>query len=350
MKTPPLSLLIWDRDVTACRSFERAAQELGHVVATVKTYSEVQASLACQRTPDLLLADLSTLAAESDPGIRNLFSPTAKIPTAVLTDLRPEEYMHTINRLRTRHLLVKSAPPEPAELDLLLHCVVSPRDGFGLVLHFEHTLEMFSLTVRTRPAKNEAIERVINYFATNGFDIHKLYNVRLILEELLNNALFHAFRDDAGREKYRMSDFTSLEAEEQVRVDYGNSGHVIGFSITDNAGTLHPEVVLEKMARQHTREGLLDVSGRGLHISRMLTSNLFINIEEDRRTQIVAVFQENESPARLKPLTINYVPRRRYPRQAQRGADAFRLPCIPGTSVASLVPPPSTADLHEDFD
>jgi anti-sigma regulatory factor (Ser/Thr protein kinase)/CheY-like chemotaxis protein len=350
MKNLPLRLLIWDRDPTACRAIEQAAEELGHNLAAARTLSEMQTMLASAPPPDLLLADLSTLLTSPESTLQELLSPTSPIPTAVMTDLRPEEYIHTVRRLRIFHLLVKSEPPVPAELNLLLHCAVNPRDGFGLVLHFEHTLELYSLTVRTRPDKNEAIERVINYFATNGFNIHKLYNVRLILEELLNNALFHAFHDSAGREKYRMSDFSSLEAEEQVRVDFGNSGDVVGFSITDNAGTLTPEVVLEKMARQHTREGLLDVSGRGLHLSRMLTSNLFINIEEGQRTQIAALFREREDSGRLKPLTINYVAARRYWRQARQPSDVSRMPCIPGTSVASLVPPPSNADLHEDFD
>jgi anti-sigma regulatory factor (Ser/Thr protein kinase) len=166
---------------------------------------------------------------------------------------------------------------------------------------------MYSVAIRTIPEKHAAIERAVNHFATCGFNVHELYDVRLTLEELANNALFHAFQTETGAEKYSIRGFTQLEDGESVRIEYGSDGLVAGFSVTDNAGTLATRTILNKLERQLNREGLYDESGRGIYLTRMLSSQYVINIERGKRTQSVVLFDERRKSDRPKPFLVNRV-------------------------------------------
>jgi anti-sigma regulatory factor (Ser/Thr protein kinase) len=111
--------------------------------------------------------------------------------------------------------------------------------------------------------------------------------------------------NEKGEEKYHVSHFERLAPDERIEVEFGNDSESIGYSITDNRGRLKPETVVEKISRHYYRKGVYDESGRGFYLSRMFSSLLIINIEKDKRTQMVGLFHETPKDA-AKPLWINY--------------------------------------------
>jgi|GEM_PF-632396 len=310
------TILLWDAHPENAAALIQALREASRNVEIAHTFDEVksriQAKGESQNAVQLIVADLETLLTLGESQILTWLGSSPRPPLAIATDMDPEHYLGHLRRLRLHHLIVKSGPFFPEEFGLLLDCAISPIRGFGLLSHFAQTLEMYSLTFATRDEKSDAIERVINHFATVGFVIHELYDVRLILEEITNNALFHAFRNPDGSEKYNMSTFQGLDSGETVRIDYGHAMNVVGFAVTDNAGTLDPDMILYKLERQYNREGLFDLGGRGLYLSRLLASTFFFNIEKGLRTQIVASFREKDSRKRPKPITINALQARTY--------------------------------------
>jgi hypothetical protein len=200
---------------------------------------------------------------------------------------------------------------------LLLENLIHPEGCFGLRGYLKPPRMLFSQEIRTGGDKREAIEKAVNYFATCGYEVHELYNARLVLEEMVNNSLFHAFVNDRGEEKYQarlhgqVSHFDRLAPGERIDVEFGNDSESIGFAVTDNGGRIEPMTVVEKLARQYNREGIYDESGRGIYLMRMFSNLLVINIEKHKRTQLVAIF----GPTRLngqapqdaaKPLCVNY--------------------------------------------
>lgn len=354
-------IVIWDREPEAAREFAAAVKPVCGDLRVVRSHEDLLACVSPERSVDILIADLACLLSLGDAGVARIRSAAGSVPLLTVTDLRPEDYITDVRRLSIHTVIVKSPPFDTHDLSIIFDSAVDPARGFGLVIHFDHTLEMYSLTANTRETKNEAIERVINHFATNGFEIHDLYDVRLILEELVNNAFYHAFRNEEGGEKYTLGNFVSLAPHEMVRIDFGNAGDVVGFSVTDNAGTLKPDVILDKMERQYKKHGLFDESGRGLYISRMLATTLFVNIQEGQRTQIIAVFRERDRKQRLKPLVINYAKAGTFPRdpaRTERLATSAAAPpssaptsaSAPPSSSAPTVEPVSVQDIHEDFD
>jgi anti-sigma regulatory factor (Ser/Thr protein kinase) len=350
MKPPLPRVVVWDRAELQSAPLAEALRPLCSTLLVTSDLSNLLDHLAPEPKTDLVVADLETFLAAGDEAIERLRPTHNRIPLLVATHLKPEDYISPVREKRLYQVLVKTPPFDRHELAVILDSAVDPSHGFGLASHFWHTLEMYSLTATSRRSKNEVVERVINHFATNGFEIHELYDVRLILEELINNAFFHAFFDEKGKEKYHLAHFDSLETGEQVRVDFGNAGGVVGFAVTDNAGTLHPDRILERYERQYKRHGIFDESGRGLYICRMLASSLFFNIHERRRTQVVAVFREKDRRTRLKPLIINFTGAGDEARDPFLHSEAVQeLPGRP-TSARPAAKPFSLRDLHEDFD
>jgi hypothetical protein len=187
----------------------------------------------------------------------------------------------------------------------LLENLVDRERCFGLRRYLKPPRMLFSEEIRTKGDKREIIEKAVNYFATCGYEIHELYDARLVLEEMINNSLFHAFVNEHGEEKYHVSHFEELAPGERIEIEFGNDSESIGFAVADNGGRLDPAMVVGKLARQYYREGLYDESGRGLYLSRMFTSLLVVNIEKGKRTQMVAIFGETPQDA-IKPLCVNY--------------------------------------------
>jgi hypothetical protein len=114
----------------------------------------------------------------------------------------------------------------------------------------------------------------------------------LIIEEAINNALFHAFADETGKEKYHPHDFVALDGSDELWIEYGADATTIGFSVNDNRGRLTPELIIGKLSRQYNREGLFDESGRGLYLARILSGQIIFNIKKDKHTQIICLFYE----------------------------------------------------------
>lgn len=257
----------------------------------------------------ILLLDTKTLQRSPTAQVGELVGRRGREAMALITDGDIEEYLMDMRRWGLLQIAVKNDPLEEHEVEFFVECVIDPLNGFGLCRYLSQTVEMYNLSVATIMEKNVAVERVINHFATANFEIHDLYDVRLILEEVLNNSFFHAFKTPSGEEKYNIHTFKHLEAGEKIRIEYGSNARVAGFTVTDNAGSLSVRTVMNKLERQFNREGLFDVSGRGLYLSRMLSSSFVINIEEGKRTQVIALFDERRRMPRPKPFMVNYIGR-----------------------------------------
>lgn len=252
------------------------------------------------------LVDFKTamqVAPDLVPKLKMLF-PSVKV--GILSDAHAEEYIPKIKPWEIYFVIPKSPLFLDSETIIYVENLINPRAAFSLIRYLDQTIEMYAEVIKTRSEKNLGVEKIINHFATCGFDVHELYDVRLVLEEMLNNAFFHAFRDYNGEEKYKISSFKTLDVNEAVIIEYGSDSVNVGFSVADNAGILKPETILTKLERQYNKEGIFDENGRGLYLSRVLSNRFVVNIERSRTTQAIALFRE-KSLTELKPFTINYI-------------------------------------------
>ena len=297
-------ILIIDQDQSSNEHL-RGLLHPRYEVVVAPTLNEARALLS-QHEISLVLGDFEFFK-EWDPNFPfeiPLLRPKAKL--ALISRSDTDHYLPFLLEWHCFHVLPKLPFYNVSEVFLFLENILYPFRAFGLSRYLAGDAECRNLRIANRVDKNRTVAEIINFFAGCEYEIHELYDVRLIMEEGINNAIFHAFVDEEGKPKYRSEDFHSLDSSDEVWLEFGADATTVGFCITDNRGSLKPEEIVQKMSRQYNREGLYDESGRGLYLARLLSANMIFNIEKGKRTQVINLFHEK----RLNiphPFSINII-------------------------------------------
>lgn len=302
--TPPDRLFAYlEREPDSCAAFLGELRNHGQI----EVYPTLEALLHAydERRHHALLFDFNAMMDAPTSLIAQLHELRNEVPMGLVTGGPIEDHFSEIRRLGITRVAVKAEPVQATEVGLFVDTLLDRQSISGLMRYLHRDVELYSVNIRSIPEKVDAIERATNHFATCGFEVHDLYDVRLSLEEMTNNALFHGFQTATGEEKYNIRSFQHLADDEIVRIEYGSDGICAGFSVMDNAGTLSVKTVLAKLERQYNKEGLYDDSGRGLYLTRMLSSMMLVNIQPARRTQIMVLFDAVRKTDRPKPLLVN---------------------------------------------
>lgn len=155
-----------------------------------------------------------------------------------------------------------------------------------------------SMSITSAAARDRLVETVVGELRrtrwTNSID-----QLRLATEELVNNALLHAFEVDRGR-RYVPGAFERLHDDDTVSARFAiDAGH-FWLSVADNAGVLDPQHVRELILRHLEEEGLLDGGGRGLFICFSVANILAIAIDRGRLTEVtVAAFRDRDCDQKM---------------------------------------------------
>jgi hypothetical protein len=75
--------------------------------------------------------------------------------------------------------------------------------------------------------------------------------------------------------------------------------------VVDRKGRLKKSTVLDRLERQLTGSGILDNSGRGIHMSRVFADRLVINIAPAQKTEVLLMNYFSPTYRGYKPLYIN---------------------------------------------
>ncbi len=109
----------------------------------------------------------------------------------------------------------------------------------------------------------------------------------LLADEMLENALYGAPRNERSQPLYSKGEERKLSAREQVLFRFGFDGETLVLEVTDGWGSLSREIVLENLARNQEIHGEYGgVGGRGLFIIWRFLDTMHIHIEPGRRTVI----------------------------------------------------------------
>ena len=176
-------------------------------------------------------------------------------------------------------------------------------DIFGLSRYLNEDGKVLEeICIKSTTEAKEARERIADTFAekfgTSG-------DMKLILDEIITNAIYHAPTLQNGTEKYQEFMDVELEDHEYIYIEYGYDMEKYGVAVSDYQGRLTKETVLYKINRQITGEGLLDDSGRGIHMSRLFADRMIINIDPNKRTEVVIINYFSNKYRGYKPLYLN---------------------------------------------
>jgi anti-sigma regulatory factor (Ser/Thr protein kinase) len=148
------------------------------------------------------------------------------------------------------------------------------------------------------PVETDILKQVAIFFREE-------MSLRILLEETISNAVYHAPTTKDGKEKYIKHSQVVLDPGEYVDIVLAKDEEKYAISVTDKSGRLTKETVLYKLDRNIHAENLLDENGRGIHMSRMYTDRFVINIKPLVKTEIIMMNYFTQKYKGYKPLYIN---------------------------------------------
>lgn len=231
-----------------------------------------------------------------------------------LTELSPDDYMILGKKLGVYNVLVKS---ELSRLDWLEKEFAwtfrtSNKEKVTLETLIPNVTKQHTMKI----ANSEDIQTVFQEtvaLVEAWISEEVAFEIGTTLLEAFTNAVYHGNVNELGEEIFEKGSFVEKLAPHQtVDVCFAMNDESFALSITDQGGSLTPEVVMYWLERNATGEGIFDTSGRGLYLMHALMDRFLIHIIPHQKTQLFlfkeyAVKEEKTPLATLtnKPLLIS---------------------------------------------
>jgi CheY-like chemotaxis protein len=273
-----------------------------HYSVMIAESAEKALSLLRHHPFDLVISDINMPGMSGPELLQKIREDFPGTKTALITAYNIDDYIRIAKENGITNIIPKTVPFNFKELDAMVNALVTG-DIFGLqryLLPGGETIERYCIksSKEAQVIREQVTELLAEKFGTAG-------DMKLILDEILTNAIYHAPMGDNGDEKYREYAEVTLQENEYVYLECGYDNEKYCVSIVDNQGRLTKETVLFKIDRQITGEGLLDDSGRGIHMSRLFADRLVININPNKKTEVILMNYFTNKYRGYKPLYIN---------------------------------------------
>lgn len=270
-------------------------------IETAET-GETALEILKKRSFDLVISDINMPGISGPQLLSEIRSNYPRTKTALITAYNIDEYIRTAKESSITNIIPKTVPFNFTELDFIVRGLVTGAI-FGLLRYLledgtiieKHTI---TSTVDARRIQDHLLTLFQEKFGTVG-------DMKLILDEIITNAIYHAPAYPDGTEKYQEFSDITLEPHEYIGIECGFDSEKYAVGITDSQGRLTKETVLFKIERQITGEGLLDDSGRGIHMSRLFADRMVINIDPNKKTEVILINYFSNKYRGYKPLYIN---------------------------------------------
>jgi len=203
-------------------------------------------------------------------------------------------------RVQLEHDLLNVLPEplwsDPPCLERTLRGLLFPGEMFdmGCLVPGAAVIEQFEIT--TLAEKHQIAEEVVVLARPYLTGRRHVRDIHLIINELINNAFFHSFRNPEGEEKYSPRRFSRLDKDEHVVLEAAMGDEAIALAVEDNCGTLSPREVLRYLLRQGSGEGLYDSHGRGFYLVCNLVDHLSICLVPGERSRVISMRHAGNTP------------------------------------------------------
>ncbi|MFP4680933.1 MAG: response regulator [Chitinispirillaceae bacterium] len=251
---------------------------------------------------DLIVSDINMPGMSGPELLSEVRRKYPKTRTALITAYNIDDHIKHSRDYPICSIIPKTVPFNFAEMEKIVHGLLTG-DIFDISRYLNSGGTVFGrYCIRSSAEAHEVRARIADEleekFGSAG-------DIKLILDELLTNAIHHAPRNGDGTEKYPEFTSVELEPDEYIHMECGYDSEKYGVSVIDKHGRLTKDMVLHKLERQITGVGLLDDSGRGLHMSRLFADRMIINIERNKKTEVIVMNYFSGKYRGYKPLYIN---------------------------------------------
>jgi len=174
------------------------------------------------------------------------------------------------------------------------------RDFFGVEKYLGWGVETHSRPISSSKQRAELVEEVDKYFEGLGVRRANRDRIRVVLEEMLMNAIYDAPTNAEGQSLYNHMARTEelvLKPEEQGLVKFATDGMIIAVSVQDPFGSLKGSTILKYLEANYAgTAGNMNAeqgkggAGRGLHQIVENSDLVVFNVDPGKKTEAIALF------------------------------------------------------------
>jgi CheY-like chemotaxis protein len=257
---------------------------------------------------DMILSDINMPHMTGFELLRRVEETHPGIKRVLMTSYNLDDYMRMVRDHNIGNVITKTVPLNFKEIKEILNSLLN-NAIFGLNQYMQqpHTTQQFLLV---EPSQIDEISEALSRHY-QGTPNHNKFKVVLI--ELMTNALFYGARNEAGDRKQEWVKDFRLPDSEAVLVTACIDQEKLGVSVLDRGGKLDKHTVLYWLDRQTTHDekglpmGIFDYHGRGFFITRKYVDRFIINIEKGQRCECCIFNYFEEKYSGNKPLIINEI-------------------------------------------
>jgi len=211
----------------------------------------------------------------------------------VVALLVPAALTHDTLRMQIHHDVLNVIPDglwdDPVCLERTVRGLLFPGEMFEMSRFVPNAAVFERCQITSAAEKRQVADKMGELARPFGVAPRRIRDIRLVVTELINNALFHSFLNDHGEKKYSPRHFQRLDEDDRVLLEAAVGEGTVAFAVEDNRGTLSPRDVLKYLQRQTTGVGAYDSHGRGFYLICSLMDHLNICLTPGKRARVVAV-------------------------------------------------------------
>lgn len=255
-----------------------------------------------QNTYDLVISDINMPGIKGYDLLAEIKRTYPRTRVALITAYNVDDYVRLAKHHGISNIIPKTTPFNFDELNTMVKGLVT-EEIFGIGRQMRPVFEIVKQYTVTNSDDIVAVEddimrQVAKFFREERF-------LRVLLEEAISNAVYHAPVNERGETKYRKHSRVVLTPEEHVDISLARDEEKYGVSVIDKSGRLTKETVLYKIDRNIHGDGVLDENGRGIHMSRLYSDRLIINLKPNVKTEVIFLNYYEDKYIGYKPLYIN---------------------------------------------
>jgi CheY-like chemotaxis protein len=277
--------------------------EVAYTVSSAENGMDALALCTRERF-DLVISDINMPGMKGPKLLHEIKKQYPETKIMLITAYNVDDYIRVAKEYGITNIIPKTVPFNYDELGVVIDGLLT-ENIFGIERYLlaDQRIERTYCIKSSEEAKTvreNVTQLIAAKFGSSG-------DVKLIMDEMITNAIYHAPTNENGIKKYEEYMPVQLEPSEYVYVSYGFDSEKYGIAVIDNQGRLKKETVLYKIDRHLRGEGMLDDSGRGIHMSRLFADRLIINIHPHAKTEVIFMNYFLNKYSGYKPLCINEI-------------------------------------------
>ena len=295
------TIIVWSAEKDSCASLK---PYLGseRILLEAQELKDVGIALR-QGDVAAILVDTKKMMEQGEELVRMAYYAKSDLPVVLLGSTLSAECFWLLRMHGLSAAISPKTPLSAEHVRIFFDHLLGYPAGFSLGQYFPSEQRIPHQIITTIAQRLQVFDRISHDF--EGCPYVQPHDLHLILEEVLNNAISHAFglrTDDKASNPDQ-----PFQKHGEIRLDWAVSDNLSALAVTDNQGLLSQKDVWDRFFRQTSLTGLLDTNGRGLYLAHLLSRQVLVTITPGSRTQIAVFFSQNLEKDEEKPVSIRVI-------------------------------------------